>query len=74
MIDPTPNECAALAYASEMGGEYLDSLGLTDLAQLSPDQWQTFLRCIIGGYGARLQELAAQDTRHLAQLSEGVPF
>jgi len=74
MIDPTPNERAALAYAGDMGGAYLDSLGLTDLAQLSPKQWQTFLGCVIGGYGERLQELAAQDAHHLAHLSEGAPF
>ncbi len=74
MIDPTPNEHAALAYAGDMGGDYLDSLGLTDLAQLSPEQWQTFLSCVIGGYGERLQELAAQDARHLSNLSEGAPF
>ena len=35
MIDPTPNERAAMVHGGAMGGEYLDSLGKTDLAQLS---------------------------------------
>jgi hypothetical protein len=35
MIDPTPNERAAIAHGGAMAGEYLDSLGKTDLAQLS---------------------------------------
>ena len=35
MIDPTPNERAAIAQGGAMAGEYLDSLGKTDLAQLS---------------------------------------
>ena len=41
MIDPTPNERAAMARGGAMGGEYLDSLGKTDLAQLSLEEWQT---------------------------------
>ena len=34
MIDPTPNELAAIVHAGAIGGEYLDSLGRTDLAGL----------------------------------------
>ena len=34
MIDPTPNERAAMLHGAEMAGEYLDSLGKTDLAPL----------------------------------------
>ena len=36
MIDPTPNEKAAFVHGGEMGGEYLDSIGKTDLESLEP--------------------------------------
>ena len=38
MIDPTPNETAAMVEGGKAGGAYLDSLGRTDLAQLSEDE------------------------------------
>ena len=34
MIDPTPNETAAMVEGGKAGGAYLDSLGRTDLALL----------------------------------------
>jgi len=34
MIDPTPNEKAAVVNGGRMGGEYLDSIGKTDLETL----------------------------------------
>lgn len=50
MIDATPNETEAVMYGGQMGGEYLDELGKTNLAALSADEWKQFLFCIIGGY------------------------
>lgn len=36
--------------ASDLAGEYLDSLGKSDLALLSVDEWQTLLRVVVLSY------------------------
>lgn len=74
MIDPSPNEKAALANAAQMGGEYLDSLGRTDLATLTVDEWATFIDCVVTGYCDFLRELAAQDRARLNSMTTEVPF
>jgi hypothetical protein len=74
MIDPTPNERAAMARGGAMGGEYLDSLGKTDLAQLSLEEWHTLIEVIVTGYCDHLRGLAGQDRSRLDGMSERVPF
>jgi hypothetical protein len=74
MIDPTPNEKAAFVRGGETGGEYLDSIGKTDLETLEPDEWLTFVEVIVTGYCDHLRELAARDKEHLCQLQPEVPF
>lgn len=74
MIDPTPNERAALLHGGAMGGEYLDSLAKTDLAVLAVEEWDRFVECIVSGYCDRLRALAAEDQSRLEGLREGVPF
>lgn len=61
MIDPTPNERAAMLHGAKMAGEYLDSLGRTDLALLSVDEWHTLMEVIITGYCDHLTVLAEKD-------------
>lgn len=41
--------------AGEKGGAYLDSIGKTDLAQLSEEEWQQFLLHVVGGYREALK-------------------
>ncbi|MEO5375097.1 MAG: DUF6511 domain-containing protein [Alphaproteobacteria bacterium] len=74
MIDPTPNEIAALVHGGRMGGEYLDGLGKTDLATLSLEQWRTFVEAIVTGYCDRLQGLAGRDQGRLVKIADTVPF
>lgn len=57
MIDPTRHEIAAALHGGKFGGEYLESIGQTDLVKLSVEQWQQFLLCIIGGYHEKLVEM-----------------
>jgi len=73
MIDPTPNEEAALAAAGAAAGEYLESLGRADLAALSVPEWQTLIEVIVTGYCDRLRDLATQDTERL-EATRGVAF
>lgn len=33
----------------EAGGQYLDSVGQSDLSKLTPEQWSTFLIMVVNG-------------------------
>jgi Family of unknown function (DUF6511) len=44
------HELGAMLEAGEIAGEYLEELGTTDLAKLSPDQWREFLRQLLTSY------------------------
>jgi hypothetical protein len=74
MIDPTPNEQAAMAAGGEAAGAYLESLGQSDLARLSVEEWRTLIEVIVTGYCEALQALAAKDQRRLDNLADEVPF
>lgn len=56
MVDPTEKEQAAIQQGGVYGGEYLDSLGKTDLATLTPEEWAQFCECIITGFVDAMQE------------------
>ena len=62
MIDPDERERIALLTGGRDGGEYLDSLAMSDLASLADDQWFQFLRCVVGGFQAAMQ--AIQHANH----------
>lgn len=74
MIDPTPNERAAIRHGGEMGGEYLESIGKTDLAGLSEAEWLAFVEAVVTGYCDRLRDLAARDRQLLDRTVDGAPF
>ena len=74
VIDPTPNEQAAIAHGGVLAGEYLESLGKSDLASLSLEEWNAFLEVIVTGYCEHLRALAARDCERLAGQREELPF
>jgi len=74
MIDPTPNEIAALEHGGRMGGEYLDSLRCTDLARLTVDQWRTFIDIVVTGYANHLRDLVSRDCARRDAVDGEVPF
>ena len=74
MIDPTPNEQAAMLHGGAMAGAYLESLGKTDLVQFSGAEWQSLLNVIVTGYCDHLRDLAAKDRNRLNGMSEPVPY
>jgi hypothetical protein len=55
--DLTPNEIKALEHAGDMAGEYVESLGRTDMAQFSREEWMTMIEVIVGGFSEKLGEL-----------------
>jgi len=74
MIDPTPNELAAILHGADMAGEYLDSLGKTDLTLLSIEEWHTLIEAVVTGYCDHLRALAGQDRSRLDAMTPEVPF
>jgi len=74
MIDPSPNERAAIAHGGTMAGEYLESLGKTDLVRFSHAEWLTLLEVIVTGYCDHLRDLAARDRTRLEITMDKVPF
>ena len=57
MIDPTRDERAAMTHAVAMAGEYIESLGRTDLISWSPDEFRTLIEVIATAFTDRLREL-----------------
>jgi hypothetical protein len=57
VVDPDEHEIAAIAAASPMAGEYLESIGKTDLAVLTKGEWLTLLEVIITAYQDELARL-----------------
>ena len=48
-------ELALLAGGQEAGA-YLEQIGKTDLALLTPEEWESFLRLVLIGYADRMRE------------------
>ena len=65
MVDPDEHEIAAIAAASPLAGEYLESIGKTDLARLTEAEWLTLLEVIVTAYQDELARRLEQG-RHLA--------
>jgi len=61
MIDPNQHEKAALRQASAVGGEYIESLGRTDLTQWSAHEWATLIDVVVTAFQDHLREAYTQD-------------
>jgi hypothetical protein len=59
MIDPTEHEIAAIEASSEPAGQYIESLGRTDMATWSRNEWLEFLECVVTGYTDELKRISA---------------
>ena len=60
MIDPTDLELRAMDAAGGYAGEYLESIGKSDLAALTLDEWRTFLQVVCGNYVKTLGDLTLE--------------
>jgi hypothetical protein len=54
-------ERRALEDGGNAGGEYLDELGKTDLAQLAPEEWSRFLALVLTGYADSMREIVSRE-------------
>jgi hypothetical protein len=74
MIDPTPNEQAAMAAGGDAAGGYLESIGKSDLATLSQPEWRQLIEIVVTGYCDTLRDLAGHDRDRLDAMEERIPF
>jgi hypothetical protein len=61
MINPNIHEKNALADASAAGGAYVESLGKTNLATWSPEEWATLVEVIVTRFQDALRTAYADD-------------
>ena len=61
MIDPNTHELNALAAAGAEGGAYVESLGKTDLALFTAQEWSTLIEVIVTAFQDHLREAYADD-------------
>ncbi|RYU56296.1 hypothetical protein EWI61_14560 [Methylolobus aquaticus] len=61
MINPNIHERSALLDASAAGGTYVESLGRTDLATWTPEEWATLIDVVITRFQDSLRTAYAED-------------
>jgi hypothetical protein len=54
-------DVASAENTSPMAGEYLDSINKSDLAELTPEEWDTLLEVIVGAYTAAELQSAGDE-------------
>jgi hypothetical protein len=59
MIDANEHELAAMLNASDQAGEFIETVGGTDMAEWSREQWNQFIEVICTGYVDKLVDLRA---------------
>ena len=57
MQEPNSYEVEGLYAGSAKGGEYLESIGKTDLAMLSEAEWMCFIESVVRGYEHKTMQL-----------------
>lgn len=62
MIDPDKHEVQALAAASRLAGEYIESLAKTDLATFTGEEWATLIEVAVTAFQDTLREAYANDS------------
>jgi coenzyme F420-reducing hydrogenase delta subunit len=60
-----------MMHASERAGEFIESLGKTDMAGWSREQWGQFIEVICTGYVDKLVNLRAGITTAMDKVSVG---
>ena len=66
-MDWTDEENEMILEAGKSGGQYLASIGVTDLRALDKEQWLMFLRAVVG----RMAELR---NGVVDELNDDIPF
>ena len=61
LIDPNIHEVGALANASRLGGEYVESIAKTDLATFTEQEWSALIEVIVTAFQDHLSQAYADD-------------
>lgn len=56
-MDLTRDEVTAIQFAAEQAGQYLDSIGKTDLATMTADEWMTLNETVFMSASWKLSEI-----------------
>ena len=62
MVDPTERELVAMRAAGPRAGEYIESLGKTDMALFTVEEFTTLIQVIVSAYQAAKTEFDINDT------------
>ncbi|MBF0629242.1 MAG: hypothetical protein HQL91_13580 [Magnetococcales bacterium] len=68
MVDPTERELAAMRAAAPAAGEYVESLGKSDLTLFTVEEFMTLIQVIVGAY------LSAKTAFDVTDTWDDVPF
>ena len=71
MIDANEHELAAMLNASDRAGEFIETVGGTDMAEWSREQWNHFIEVICTGYVDKLIDLRAGINTAVDKVSIG---
>ncbi len=66
------HELGAMLEAGGIAAEYLEELGSTDIAKLSPDDWREFLRRLLTSYEHILRRKILNDEPALERIDGSV--
>lgn len=50
MDEPNEFEIAAMGQAGDAAGAYIDTVGRTDMATYTPEEWSGFIAAVCGAY------------------------
>ncbi len=57
MKEPNKFEIEGMYEGAARGGEYLETIGKTDVATMTEDQWMSFIEVVVRGYEEKTMEL-----------------
>lgn len=60
MADLTQDEVTAIQFAADQAGQYLDSIGKTDLATMTPEEWMTLNETVFMSGSWKLSEIISE--------------
>jgi hypothetical protein len=63
MYEMSHKKVVALSVVSEIAGKWLETLGKTDLAQMTPDEWMAFLKTVCDEYDNMMDNLNDTERR-----------
>ena len=59
MVDMNETEAWAITHSGQIGGQYLDSIKISDLSRLTMEQYSIYVRCIVSAYLGEISRLQA---------------